>query len=300
MEHSFDVEIASKYGILEAILIKNIYYWIQKNKANDKHFYNGRYWTYNSVKAFQELFPYASIKKIRNALDRLEEKEIILKGNYNQNTYDRTLWYALTDEGLALIQGEKIGQMEVTKRANGSDQKEECEYPKGQMDMSKKANGYVPEGEPIPNNKPYSKTDVLENNNVQAEPAQSKKAQKKKEANELFEKLWSLYPNKKGKGQVSDTAKLKLLKIGADELLRALERYKVELEKDASWRKPQNGSTFFNSGYIDYLDANYVPGETKQPQKQKNKPNSFHNFEQRQYDYGALEEAFIGKANGLV
>jgi hypothetical protein len=33
----------------------------------------------------------------------------------------------------------------------------------------------------------------------------------------------------------------------------------TELKKDASWRKPQNGSTFFNSGYVDYLDANFEP-----------------------------------------
>lgn len=84
---------------------------------------------------------------------------------------------------------------------------------------------------------------------------------KKADANALFEKLWELYPVKKGKGQVSDTAKLRLLKIGEEELLRAIERYKAELEKDSDWRKPQNGSTFFNSGYVDYLDENYVPSE---------------------------------------
>ena len=55
MKHSFDVELAKEYGILEAILIQNIYFWIEKNKANKKHFYDGRYWTYNSKKAFSEM-----------------------------------------------------------------------------------------------------------------------------------------------------------------------------------------------------------------------------------------------------
>ena len=40
---------------------------------------------------------------------------------------------------------------------------------------------------------------------------------------------------------------------------RAIQRYIAELEKDRDWRKPQNGGTFFTSGYIDYLDANYEP-----------------------------------------
>lgn len=79
----------------------------------------------------------------------------------------------------------------------------------------------------------------------------------KADASALFEKLWNLYPVKKGKGQVSLAAKQRLLKVGYEEMARAIDRYKADLERDSSWRKPQNGSTFFNSGYVDYLDANY-------------------------------------------
>lgn len=123
------------------------------------------------------------------------------------------------------------------------------------------------------------------------EPKPSKKAEETKEAKILFERLWSLYPNKKGKGQVSDTAKKKLLKIGHEELERAIQRYKTELEKE-DWRKTQYGSTFFNSGYVDYLDANYEPGK-REPTKQQ-KENKFNNFNQRDYDFAALEQALTG------
>lgn len=123
------------------------------------------------------------------------------------------------------------------------------------------------------------------------EPKPSKKAEETKEAKILFERLWSLYPNKKGKGQVSDTAKKKLLKIGHEELERAIQRYKTELENE-DWRKPQYGSTFFNSGYVDYLDANYEPGK-REPTKQQ-KENKFNNFNQRDYDFAALEQALTG------
>ena len=54
-------------------------------------------------------------------------------------------------------------------------------------------------------------------------------------------------------------AKQRLFKVGHDEMVRAIGRYKAELAKDSEWRRPQNGSTFFNSGYLDYLDADYVP-----------------------------------------
>ena len=93
-----------------------------------------------------------------------------------------------------------------------------------------------------------------DNNNVQNAPSKSA-------INDLFERVWKLYPNKKGKGQVSDAKKKKLYEVGYDELERAIDRYKEELKQDADWRKPQNGSTFFNSGFIDYLDKNYEPRE---------------------------------------
>lgn len=85
----------------------------------------------------------------------------------------------------------------------------------------------------------------------------------KADALALFEKLWKLYPVKKGKGQVSIAAKQRLLKVGYEEMARAIDRYKADLEKDSGWRKPQNGSTFFNSGYVDYLDENYQEQDKK-------------------------------------
>lgn len=109
-------------------------------------------------------------------------------------------------------------------------------------------------------------------------------------AKSMFERLWKMYPNKKGKGQVSDTQKKRLLAIGEDKLVKAIERYSFELQKDADWRKAQYGSTFFNSGYVDYLDENYVPGKTAKPQ------NSFNNFSQRSYDYDELERDMLNSS----
>lgn len=95
------------------------------------------------------------------------------------------------------------------------------------------------------------------------------KADTKREANELFETLWAMYPLKRGKGQVSDKRKREIFAIGKDEMTRAISRYEAELSKE-DWRKPQNGSTFFNSGYVDYLDANYTAYKPKEePQVQK-------------------------------
>ena len=119
MEHSFNIELAKEYGILEAILLKNIWFWIEKNRANEKNFYDGTYWTYNSTRAFNELFPYASESSIKRALKSLQEKGIIKTGNYNKSSYDRTLWYAFTDLGYSIVSNR---QMETNKSSNGNEQ----------------------------------------------------------------------------------------------------------------------------------------------------------------------------------
>ena len=114
----------------------------------------------------------------------------------------------------------------------------------------------------------------------------------KSEADALFERVWKLYPQKRGKGKVSDANKRRLLDIGFDELSRAIDRYKADLALD-DWRKPQNGSTFFNSGYIDYLDVNYERPERMQSEKAPGKLDC-----QRDYDFDSLEQQLFEKQFG--
>ena len=107
MIHSFDTSIAEEYGLFEAILLNNIYYWLEHNRSNGRHYYDGKYWTYNSVGAYTELFPYMSKGKIERALKHLEEEGILVTGNYNKIPTDRTKWYALTVKGYQVVQHEK-------------------------------------------------------------------------------------------------------------------------------------------------------------------------------------------------
>ena len=103
MKHTFDVNIAIRYGVAEAILLENLFYWAKKNAANEKHFHDGRYWTYNSRKAFNKLFPYIGEKSIERSLNHLVESGILLKGNYNADKFDKTTWFAFTDLGESLM-----------------------------------------------------------------------------------------------------------------------------------------------------------------------------------------------------
>jgi hypothetical protein len=125
--HSFDPQIAQRVGINAAVIYQNIVWWCEKNAANERHIHEGRSWTYNSIKAFDALFPYLTSKQIRTALDKLETDGLILSGTFNKAGYDRTKWYC----------------------------------PSRQMDLPKKANGIAPKGEPIPVIKPVDKPDDI-------------------------------------------------------------------------------------------------------------------------------------------
>ena len=97
MHHYFNTEIAKEVGINAAVILENIAHWVLKNKANDKNFYDGHYWTYNSRTAMTALFPYLSEKQVRYALDALRKADMVITGNYNKSSYDRTLWYTVSD-----------------------------------------------------------------------------------------------------------------------------------------------------------------------------------------------------------
>lgn len=119
MTHIFDVEIAKEYGVNAAILLQNLGYWIMRNKANETNYFDGRYWTFNSRKAYRELFPYMSERQIDTAFKKLIDNGLVVTGNYNKLKYDRTLWYALTQKGECILH---FDGMEKVKAWNGEGQ----------------------------------------------------------------------------------------------------------------------------------------------------------------------------------
>ena len=130
MEHKFNVELACKYGIEEAIMIDNIYFWIKKNVANGRHYYEARYWTYNTAKAFSVIFPYINTSKIYRILSNLEQKNVIIKGKFNINVYNQTNWYSFTDEALAVLNEQKYDVTNFSSHfsflQNGNSNSEKC------------------------------------------------------------------------------------------------------------------------------------------------------------------------------
>lgn len=101
--HHFHVGAAIEVGVNAAIILEQFDFYITKNKANGRHYHDGRYWTYNSVSAFKDMYPYMSEKSIRTAISKLVDGGYVLVGDYNKNRYQRPKWYSVTDKGYRLL-----------------------------------------------------------------------------------------------------------------------------------------------------------------------------------------------------
>lgn len=146
MEHSFDIDIAVKVGVNAAVIYNNILHWVKKNAANGENFHDGHYWTYNSKKAFAELFPYMTDRQVRTALEKLKEEGYILTANYNANTYDRTLWYTVINDKCI---GHK-SPMEKTPESNPSDTEVHSTIYRNKPDINTDINGIGADAPDIP------------------------------------------------------------------------------------------------------------------------------------------------------
>jgi len=160
MQYSFEIQEATDYGVSESIMIWNFRFWILKNKANNKHLYEGRTWTYNTHEAFQRLFPFWTKDQVRRIIEKLIQKDILIKGNFNENTYNKTTWYAFAEESKFMSTELIISHMADLPNRNGENAK--SKWQNREMDVAKTGNGtgknakYIKETDIKPDIKPYS------------------------------------------------------------------------------------------------------------------------------------------------
>ena len=107
VEYHFRVSDAQAYGSADiAAILYNLRFWLRHNLANERHLdprdryhiRDGRVWTFNTLQAWSELFPWLSQPQIKRLLKKLEDNGILLKSrSYNSKKYDRTTWYSLDE-----------------------------------------------------------------------------------------------------------------------------------------------------------------------------------------------------------
>lgn len=213
--------IAIKVGLAASVIYAHICYWIRKNKANEKHFYNGKYWTYNSMKAFASYFPELTEKQVRTALEKLIQANLIESANLNKTGYDRTLWYTLKEEN------------------------EDC-----QIDMPKNELPFAQKGTPIPNINQTDKQSAKKENIKKKESLElplgemetnaktQEKPQAKSELDEQAAKIYELYPRKAARPDAIKAIKKALKVEGYTDLYAKTQKYATavkESQKELSY-----------------------------------------------------------------
>lgn len=125
-----DTVLATQIGLNEAIVLQQVHYWIEVNKAKQTNFYEGSYWTYNSMKEWSKSFPFFGEKTLNRIFKNLEKLEILKTGNFNKLRMDRTKWYTIDYSKLESY----INEIE----ANENEKENECpeeEDASGQIDQ---------------------------------------------------------------------------------------------------------------------------------------------------------------------
>lgn len=219
--------VAERYGVAESIFIDTIIFWYRTNKAENRNFRDGRWWTYNSIKAFEERFTFWSAKQIRRIANSCRDQGALIVGEYNEDRRDRSLWYTPGDELLALYglaeTGKCIcpnGQMHEPERAHEDAQMGKC-------NIMKLCNNHVETNMDTPYSPPAG--------DAPAEPSKPAKSMPQYRP-DIFEFFWTEYPKsgrKKRQPAVRAWDKLKPNKALCELMLATLRRDK----RSPQWTK---------------------------------------------------------------
>lgn len=93
--HSFDPAVAAKFGVDEAIVINHFTYFLNHHKANETNYFEGHYWTYDTADSLAQKMPYWSKNKIQKLLKRMEERHLLISGDFAPNRFQRPKYYRL-------------------------------------------------------------------------------------------------------------------------------------------------------------------------------------------------------------
>lgn len=114
MKFSLESELATKYGLVEAILLDYFVKWLRYNasKGIAYNYRDGRYWVYDSTPGLsKKMSGIISEGKIRKSISNLIGHGVLVRSNeYNDKPYDKTFWYSLTEKGWGEIAKVEAGE----------------------------------------------------------------------------------------------------------------------------------------------------------------------------------------------
>lgn len=236
-------ELAKQIGLNEAIVLQQVHYWLSKSdKVQDGH-----KWVYNSYEDWHKQFPFWGIATVKRAFTSLEKQGYLISANYNKAGFDKTKWYRIDYEKLAETESviQRSDQNDPTSGSNRSNGADQNDPTKG----SNRSDG-ADQNDPT-YTRDYPENTAEKNNDHRDKPDDLREGVLR----ESFERLWALYPAKRGKKAAFAHYKAwrRKSKQNTEAILaEKLQAYKAYLAAPQnSWRRPQDGSTWFNGGFED-------------------------------------------------
>lgn len=283
-----DRDLAKAIGLNESIVLQQLHYWLEINTKKGGNYHDGRYWTYNSIqKWWEENFDFWSLDTVKRCFKSLEKKGILITGNYNKDSRDRTKWYSIDYEKL-----EGIRQCISAKCPNGELQNapmRECKMP-----------------QPLPETSTETSTEISSKDKC-IKNSQDEKCISKNDSKETVEDIPYAeiveYLNSKAETKYRATAESTRSKIKArwNEGFKLNDFKKVIDNKVLDWKgnftkdgvplsnflRPE---TLFGTKFESYLNQKINAENSNSNSSQ----STFNNFKQRNYDFKELEKKLLG------
>ena len=256
-----DRTLAKAIGLNEAIVLQQVHYWITINKEANKHFYEGRYWVYNTLADWHKNnFAFWSFDTVKRTFAKLVKAKILITGNFNKDKRDRTKWYTIDYEKLEEYVNRKSAKCTNAKVQNAPMEESKMHQP-------------IPENTTEITNRDYNNNSsndeeavVVEKNTVKAslcssvEDDSNKKATSSKE--EIAKKIKELTGSK--------IARKVLEELSAENLEKAIRVYEEKSKKQ---------HIYSPVGYI----VSLAREGAELPRPAGGRP-SFNRFEQHEWD----------------
>ena len=83
--------IARALDINKAIILQQVQYWLK----DSEHERDGYRWVWNSYREWSEQFTWLTSRAIRHHIRELEKLGLLVSGEYNRDTRDKTKWYRI-------------------------------------------------------------------------------------------------------------------------------------------------------------------------------------------------------------
>lgn len=230
--------LAESLGSVDkAIILQQLNYWVKKSK----NYHDGRPWVYNSMDSWAKQFPWIKSKTtIKKHFKDLKKLGLVLTGNFNQYSFDRTTWYTIDYEALDKFSDDFFAKKDAEKQ-------EDAVQSIGQFLAEEEPNNGPHKGQKLPNDNgqklaqqyhrlPETTTETTTYTAEQAESLPEEMQEKEKKEKIPYKKILDYLNQKTGKHYRNVPTNQDLIRARWNDGYRFDDFIKVIDNKVAEWK----------------------------------------------------------------